>query len=130
MDNLVVLSNCLRVVGLSVAGCDSDGNISWQSEPLPEQEEIVFGVLAAHEQPLTSDECLALQQLLTQEQWIAYQDARKQPIREQRAIRYKNDADTAYLKAVEDALRNKTEPDFTEWLAKKDAIREALPYPE
>ena len=51
-------------------------------------------------------------------------------IEEQRQARYRAEADPIYLKIVEESLRNKTEPDFTEWLAKKDAIRKELPYPE
>ena len=117
---------CLNNIG----GADADSRILWVEEPTENQLIIANAIITAHEKPLYSKECKSLQKLLTEEQWIAYQDARKQPIREQRAARYKNEADPVYLKAVEDSARDTKTLDISEWLKIKDKIRNDLPYPD
>ena len=126
-QNVSLFHNELISVGLNISGCDSEGNIHFLS---PDTNNLAPLVLAAHEQPLTSDECLALQVAITEEQWLAYQDARKEPIRAKRAERYKNECDPLYLKITEDAIKANTTPDYSEWLTLKDTIRSELPYPE
>ena len=138
--NVSLLHTELTSIGLSISGCDSDGNVHISHRPTcPEGEELTWVdptdnlvalVLAAHEQPLTSDECLALQSAISEDAWLAYQECRKQPVRSQRNARYKELADPVYLKAIEDGLRNNTEPNYEEWLGIKDGIRLANPYPE
>jgi hypothetical protein len=125
--NLSLLHNELTSVGLLISGCDSSGNIHWNGEP---NQELVDLVLATHGQLLTSDECLALQAAITEEQWISYTEARKAPIKAQRAERYKLECDPVYLKITEDALIANTTPDYSEWLQLKDSIRNDLPYSE
>ena len=123
--NTLLFHNELVSCGLSISGCDSSGNIHFNE---PDTANVAPLVLAAHEQHLSSDECLALQMALTEQQWLAYQDARKAPVRSQRAERYRQEADPIYLKATEDALINNTTPDYSEWLVIKAAIRSELPY--
>jgi hypothetical protein len=135
-----LIYNELISVGLNISGCDSSGNVSISSRPTcPEGQEetwtdptdsLVALCLAAHGQPLSSDECLALQAAITEEQWLAYTEARKAPVKAKRAERYKNECDPVYLKITEDALKANTTPDYTEWLQLKDAIRNDLPYSE
>ena len=125
--NVSLFHNELISVGLNISGCDSSGNVHLNE---PDTNNLAPLVLAAHEQPLTSDECLALQAAITEEQWLAYCDCRKQPIRAQRAERYKNECDPLYLKITEDAIKANTTPDYSEWLTLKDTIRSELPYPE
>ena len=123
--NTSIFHNELISVGLSISGCDSSGNIHLNS---PDTNNLAPLILAAHEQPLTSDECLALQAAITEEQWLAYTEARKAPIRAKRAERYKNECDPLYLKITEDTLKANTTPDYSEWLSLKDSIRSELPY--
>ena len=49
-------------------------------------------------------------------------------IRSLREKEFKRDADTLFLTITEEALRNNMAPDYTEWLALKDAIRAKFPY--
>ena len=125
--NVSLLHNELISVGLSISGCSSDGTVHFIE---PDTNNLAPLVLAAHEKPLTSDECLTLQAAITEEQWLAYQDARKAPIRAQRAERYKTECDPLYLKITEDALKANITPDYSEWLSLKENIRLELPYPE
>lgn len=123
--NISLLHNELVSVGLSISGCDSSGNVHLNE---PDTNNLAPLVLAAHEKPLTSDECIALQAAITNEQWLAYGDCRKQPVRVNRAERYKNECDPLYLKITEDALKANTTPDYSEWLSLKENIRLELPY--
>jgi hypothetical protein len=134
--NISILHNELISVGLSISGCDSSGNISWLGEP---NESLAALVLAAHEQPLTSDECLALQAAVSEDAWVAYVEARKQPVRALRAARYKNETDAMFLKAFEESTRTEDgdlyilkvpKTNFDAWTAGKNIIRQELPYPE
>lgn len=143
----------LVAAGLSISGCDSSGNVHILSRPTapliggePDPnwtdptDSIIALALAAHGQPLTSDECLALQAALTEAQWLAYQDARKAPIRAQRAERYKTTTDPLFMAAMEESTTlfdaveqvynvkvDKTKWDL--WLESKNAIRVELAYP-
>lgn len=140
IENVSLLHNELTSVGLSISGCDSSGNVSILSRPTcPEGEEetwtdptdnLVALCLAAHEQSLTSDECLALQAAISEDAWLAYQEARKAPVKAARAELYKSITDPLMLKALEDSIKNQTTPDYSGWVAKKDEIRLANPYPE
>lgn len=151
MINTQLLYSEFRSVGLSIIGCDSEGNTQIASRPTcPEGQELTWTdptdtlvalVLAAHEKALSSDECLALEAELTPEQWLAYQDARKAPIRSQRNARYKEETDPMLLSALESAMKIATasngeiivalpEASAKEWLAAKDAVRNELPYSE
>ena len=125
INNIGIFHNELTSVGLNISGCDSNGGIQFTQ---PDTNNIAPLVLAAHEQPLTSDECLALQAAITEQQWTAYQETRKEPIKAQRAERYKSECDPLYLKITEDALKANTTPDYSEWLTLKENIRLELPY--
>ena len=125
MLDVLLFHNEVVSCGLNVSGVDASGNLGLLT---PDTNNLAPLVLAAHEQPLTSDECLALQAAITEEQWLAYQDARKQPIRAMRAERYKTECDPLYLKITEDALKANTTPDYSEWLTLKENIRQELPY--
>lgn len=154
IENTSLFHNELVSCGLSIGGCDSSGNVHISQRPSapiidgePDTnwsdptDSIIALALAAHGQPLSSDECLALQALLTEEQWIAYQDCRKAPVRAMRAERYKSVTDPLFMAAMEESTTlfdaveqvynvkvDKTKWDL--WLESKNAIREELPYPE
>ena len=124
--------------GIVCDGCDSDGNIHWLNEP---NHELAARILAAHGQPLSSDECQALQAVLTEQQWLAYQEARKAPVRAMRAERYRQEADPLILSSIESALAASTPTDgkyevvlpeesVTNWISVKNSIRVELPYGE
>ena len=139
IENVGLFHSELVACGLQISGCDSSGNTHLISRPTPPEgvenwedptDSIIEAVKNAHSKSLSSDECLALQTLLTEELWTAYQNCRKQPIRAQRAERYKNECDPLYLKITEDAIKANTTPDYSEWLTLKDTIRSELPYPE
>ena len=133
--NIQLFHNELISCGLSISGCDSSGNIHFLA---PDENNIAPLVLAAHGQPLSSDECLALMAVLTESQWLAYQDARKAPIRQQRAERYKNECDAMFLKCFEEATLVEdgdyynckvAKANFDGWKAAKEIVRSELPYP-
>ena len=134
--NIQLFHNELISCGLSISGCDSSGNIHFLA---PDENNIGPLVLAAHEQHLSSDECLALMAALTEEQWLAYQDCRKAPIRAQRAERYRSVTDPLFMAAMEESTTlfdaveqvynvkvDKTKWDL--WLESKNTIRTELPY--
>lgn len=125
--NSLCLHNECVACGLLISCCESDGTIQFLE---PDSNNIAPLILSAHNKPLSSDECLALQSALTEDQWLAYQDARKAPVRAQRAERYRQEADPVYLKITEDAIKANTTPDYSEWVTIKDQIRTELPYPE
>ena len=125
IENVGLFHSELVAAGLSISGCDSSGNYHLTQ---PDENNIGPLVLAAHGMALTSDECLALQAAITEDAWLAYQDARKAPIRAKRAERYKHECDPVYLKITEDALKANTTPDYSEWLQLKENIRLELPY--
>lgn len=147
--NISLLHNELISIGLSISGCDSSGTVHISQRPTcPEGEELTWTdptdnlvalCLAAHGQPLSSDECLALMAAITESQWLAYQDCRKAPIRSQRAERYKATTDSLFMAAMEESTTlfdtaeqvynvkvDKTKWDL--WLESKNAIRAELPY--
>ena len=133
--NILLLLNEINSVGLNANMCNSDGDINLTE---PDITDLVPLVLAAHGQPLSSDECLALQMALTEQQWLAYQDARKAPIRQQRAERYKNECDAMFLKCFEEATLVEdgdyynckvAKANFDGWKAAKEIVRSELPYP-
>ena len=124
---IVDFHNELVSVGLIIAGCDGEGNVHLLE---PDTNNLAPLVFAAHEQPLTSTECLALQAAISELQWAAYVDCRKQPIRGQREARYRTETDALRMKADEDAFKNNTTPDLSTWVAAKDQIRIDLPYQE
>jgi hypothetical protein len=136
--NISILHQELTSIGINISGCDSSGNVQISSRPTcPEGEELTWVdptdnlvalVLVAHEQPLTSDECLALQNAVSEDTWLAYQECRKQPIRTQREFRYRTEADSLYLKITEDSIKNNTTPDYSPWILLKDTIRTELSY--
>ena len=125
IENIVILHQELISAGLTISGCDSYGNVQLLE---PDTNNLVPLVLAAHEQSLTSTEALTLQAAITNEQWLAYQDVRKQPIRQQREARYRTECDSLYLTITENALKAQTTPDYSTWLSLKQEIRESLPY--
>lgn len=138
IENILQFHNELISIGLSISGCDSSGNVQISSRPTcPEGEELTWVdptdtlielCLAAHEQPLSSTEALALQAELSEAEWLAYTEVRKQPIRNARAARYKEECDVLYLKLIEDATVANTTPDLSTWVAAKNAVRADLPY--
>ena len=151
IGDVILLHNELISIGLSISGCSSDGTVHISQRPTcPEGEELTWVdptdtlvalVLAAHEKALSSDECLALEAELTPEQWLAYTDARKAPIRALRNARYKEETDPMLLSALESAMKTATasngeiivalpEASANEWLAAKNTVRESLPYRE
>lgn len=138
IQNVGLFHSELVECGLSISGCSSDGTIHFLA---PDENNIAPLVLAAHGQPLSSDECLALMAVLTEEQWLAYQDCRKAPIRAMRAERYKNETDALFMAAMEESTTlfdaveqvynvrvDKTKWDA--WLSAKSEIRLANPYLE
>ena len=152
--NTQLLHNELTSLSIPISGCDSEGRVdlllqrnkvisidngdnTFGTQTLDEDSDefiratmLVELVLAAHEQPLSSTEALALQQACSEAEWLAYTECRKQPIRNARAARYATETDVLRLKMDEDAL-----PDSEQWLAARDAwilakntIRNELPY--
>ena len=135
IQNIGLFHSELVACGLPISGCSSDGTIHFLA---PDENNIAPLVLAAHGQPLSSDECQALQAVLTEQQWLAYQEARKAPVRAMRAERYKIETDALFLKCFEDATVVEdgdyynckvAKTDFDGWKAAKQIIREELPYP-
>jgi hypothetical protein len=123
------LLSAIRMLGLPMRGY-LNGSPRFSRDLTGEESALFELIVSAHEQPLTSTECLALQAAITNEQWLAYQDVRKAPIRQAREARYR---------AETDALRMKADEDYTigdsSWLAAievwktaKAAIRTELPY--
>ena len=123
------LNNELISVGLSIFGCDSSGNVQLLE---PDTNNLVPLVLAAHEQPLNSTECLALQAAITNEQWLAYQDCRKAPIRSLREQRYRAETDALFMVACEDSTIGDSNwlAAIESWRTAKENIRTELPYEE
>lgn len=151
IQNVSIFHNELISCGLLISGCSSDGAVHISERPtaplidgepdpnwVDPTDSIIALALAAHGQPLSSDECVALQAALTEEQWLAYIEARKAPIRAMRAERYKSETDALFLKCFEDATVVEdgdyynckvAKTDFDGWKAAKQIIREELPYP-
>lgn len=89
-------------------------------------------LLAAIDQPLTSDEASAVCAAVgggLDSRWLAFVDVVTQRIREQREARYRVETDPMFLKAWELDEPERTAA-LAEWKAAKDAIRAELPYPE
>ena len=125
-----------KAVGLTIVGVQKNGDIIWSENT---DLTLLPLVLAAHEQPLTSTECLALQAAITNDQWLAYIAARQAPIKQARAERYKNETDALLLSAFETALKTATatngeitvvlsETATQEWLTAKETVRIENPY--
>jgi hypothetical protein len=118
-------------VGLQVGSCDSSGGRDWLGEP---NEPLAQAVFASINKPLDSEECLALQKMLGPEspEWAAYVECRKQPIRDQRQLRYEKETDPLKMKL--DAEYEVGKDEHTEaleaWRAARLKIQEELPYPE
>lgn len=134
IQNTSLFYNELVSCGLSISGCDSSGNVHFLA---PDENNIGPLVLAAHEQPLTSDECLALQAVLAPEQWTSYVNARNAPIKQARSERYKNETDPLFMKCFESASVIEdgdyydcrvAKTDFDGWKQAKEAVRLELPY--
>lgn len=132
--NTSILHNELELVGLTISGCDSEGNVHLLE---PDTNNLVPLVFAAHEQSLTSTECLALQAVITPEQWQVYCNVRDAPMRQARELKYREMADALLFKAIETAtqvVEGKTvalvfdKADLDAWKATKKAIRVELPY--
>lgn len=132
--NISSLHDELVSVGLSIVGCDSSGNVQLID---PDTDNLIPLVIAAHEQLLTSNECLALQSAITGEQWLAYQDIRNAPMRQAREAKYKLMADALLFKAIENATQVAEgeavtlvfdKADLDVWKTTKDVIRAELPY--
>jgi hypothetical protein len=117
----------LESIGLSISGCDNLGNVQLSD---PDTNNLVPLILAAHNKPLSSDECLSLKAVITNEHWISYVNVRNAPISLQRQVRFKEITDLMYLKIIEEAHVNNTTPDISDWIAAKNTIREQLPYLE
>ena len=113
--------------GVNISSVDSDANIHFIE---PDIANLAPLVLAAHEKPLSSDECLALEAELTPEQWLAYQECRKAPIKAQREARYRAECDPMRLKLDEDYDIGSENwlTGLAAWKSAKAAIREDLPY--
>ena len=126
---MIDIMSHLQAVGCNIQGCDCDGNVSWVGEP---NESLAALVWAAHEQPLISTECLALQAAITNERWLAYVDCRKAPIRAQREQRYRSETDALRLKADGDNEIGSEAWDtaIAAWKLARQAIKDALPYSE
>ncbi len=99
----------------------------------PGREELVNLVVAAQGKVDGAEEITALKNYLGAEsnEWAAYVEARKAPIRVQRAIRYKDETDPMRLKMDEDYTPGSTEWNaaLEEWKTAKDLIRADLIYP-
>lgn len=136
IQNVGLFHSELVSCGLKISGADSSGNIHFME---PDVNDIGPLVAAAHGQSLASDECLALQAAITEDQWNSYIAARQAPIKAQRAERYKNETDSLFLKCFEEATVVEdgdyynckvAKTDFDGWKAAKQVIREELPYEE
>jgi hypothetical protein len=128
MDEYTQIISDLDALGIQCYGV-INGNLMLESE---EDRSIADAVCVAYNQLLDSDECLALQLLLTSEQWLAYLVARKTPIRLQREQRYRTETDPLRMKLDEDFTLGSSEwlARLEEWKSAKAKIREELPYPE
>lgn len=151
--NTLLLINELTSLSIPISGCDSEGNISllvpynkviqidngdgtFGSQTLDEPSDEYIRcttlcelVKAAHGKSLTSEAALALQAELSEAEWLAFVDVRKQPVRQARAARYASECDSLYLKLIEDSVVADTTPDLSTWVAAKNAIRAELVYP-
>jgi hypothetical protein len=123
------LLSAIRMLGLPMRGY-LNGSPRFSRDLTGEESALLELIVSAHEQLLTSTEALALQAAITNEQWLAYQEVRKVPIRQAREARYRTECDSLYLTITENALKAQTTPDYSEWVALKDSIREDLPYKE
>lgn len=98
-----------------------------------DQQELASLVVAAADKQDGDPEIDALKNALgaESEEWAAYVETRKAPIREQRQARYKNETDPMYLKIDEDhtPLSVEWEGALQDWRNAKNQIREDLPYP-
>ena len=151
IENVLLFHSELTSSGLEISGCSSDGTVHLLSRPsaplidgepdpnwVDQTDTIIEAVKNAHGMKLTSDECLALQAAITEDQWNSYIAARQAPIKAQRAERYKNETDSLFLKCFEEATVVEdgdyynckvAKTDFDGWKAAKQVIREELPYP-
>lgn len=118
-----------KAVGLQINGMDSDGNVSWASTP---NNELAMLLIYAHEKGSGSPEITALRDHLGVEsvEWVAYVEARKQPVQQARQLRYREETDALRLKADEDHTIGSDEwlAAIEAWKAAKEAIRLELPY--
>lgn len=136
---MLEISNSLQTLGLCFGGIIND---EWVCDGDPE---LIALAKAAHDQPLASTECIALRDYLggeTDVRWLAYVEARKQPMRDQRQQRYAAETDPMLSKAFELAegaenveldggksVRVPASDKMAAWEAAKNAIRAELPYP-
>jgi hypothetical protein len=130
MNDLQVLVEELVSVGLTVGGVDSEGRVDCEGVYDPVLPSLVVN---AHDHLLTSEECWLLRDYLGEEsqEWVAYLEARKGPVREARAQRYRVETDPLGWKARELEVSGEDATSaWEEWKAIKDSIREELPYPE
>ncbi|MGC8602342.1 MAG: hypothetical protein ACP5VS_01495 [Desulfomonilaceae bacterium] len=137
-DTTLILHGELIACGLDISGCDSSGAIYFLS---PDEKNIAPLVLAAHDQPLESDEAKALQAAISEEQWSAYKNARNALVKAFRQAQYSQNCDPIILTALEDSLVTATtttgkitvklpENDVKTWLAAKENVRNLMPCPE
>jgi hypothetical protein len=130
------LHEALAAIGFNVQGIDHAGNMI-ANEP------IVAGLVAAIEavvdNPGNATAFLALEALLTDTQRHAYATRSNDAIAQQRRDRYRAEADSLGLKAMENAVVTVTndgenygiqvkKQDWDAWLAVKQRIRDELPY--
>ena len=124
---------------LSALGITHDGIADGIHRFVGDNKEKGVLVLAAHDKPLTSPECLALKAAITPEQWTAYQAVRKVPVDNKRLDKFQTEVLVLLVKLFKTATyvtqgAGKVaifEP--TALQAARDkiaAIEAALPYPE
>jgi hypothetical protein len=98
-----------------------------------QDQEIATLVVAAHDKQDGDSEIADLKTHLGAEsdEWVAYVDARKAPIREQRQARYRDETDPMRLKIDEDYTPGSQDwsSALEDWKTAKNQIREDLPYP-
>jgi hypothetical protein len=98
-----------------------------------DQAELANLVVAAHDKQDGDSETTALRNHLGAEsdEWAAYVEARKTPIREQRQTRYRDETDPMRLKIDEDYASGSQEWNsaLEAWKTAKNQIRADLPYP-
>lgn len=127
----------LIAVGVCCDGCDSEGSIAGAKA---DHAELIELVKAAHSERMADVAVEKLRDTLGEEsaEWQLYQAARKRPVAAARSVRYRTETDALMMKALEDAKLADAGDDYQltvkradwdSWLAAKDAIRKALPYP-
>jgi hypothetical protein len=128
----ILYHTILLKLGLDILSTKPNGSVEWIGEP---NEELAALVFASLDKSLSSEECLALQTYLggaEDPRWIAYVECRKQPIRQQREARYREETDS-FRSNIDEFYEVGSEEwaaAMGVWKTAKQGIRDELPYPD